>query len=35
MPVFSGTRLLSESLRGLYDKLIATQDRVADKTSHS
>jgi ATP adenylyltransferase len=35
MPVFSGTRLLSESLRGLYDKLIATQDRVAAKTSHS
>jgi ATP adenylyltransferase len=35
MPVFSGTRLLSEALRGLYDKLIATQDRVADKTSHS
>src|SRR5213596_3206359 len=35
MPVLSGTRLLSESLRGLYDKLIATQDRVADKISHS
>lgn len=32
MPVLSGTRLLSEALRGLYDKLIATQDRVADKT---
>jgi hypothetical protein len=27
--------LLSEGLRGLYDKLIATQGRVADKTSHS
>lgn len=25
MPVMSGTRLLSESLRGLYDKLIAAQ----------
>jgi ATP adenylyltransferase len=35
MPVLSGTRLLSEGLRGLYDKLIATQDRIADKTSHS
>jgi len=35
MPVLSGTRLLSESLCGLYDKLIATQDRVADKSSHS
>src|ERR1022692_1836029 len=35
MPVLSGTRLLSEGLRGLYDKLIATQGRVADKTSHS
>jgi ATP adenylyltransferase len=33
MPVLSGTRLLSEGLRGLYDKLIATQDRIADKTS--
>ena len=35
MPVLSGTRLLSEGLRGLYDKLIATQDRVADKTPHA
>jgi ATP adenylyltransferase len=35
MPVLSGTRLLSEGLRGLYDKLIATQERIADKTSHS
>jgi ATP adenylyltransferase len=35
MPILSGTRLLSEGLRGLYDKLIATQDRIADKTSHS
>lgn len=35
MPVLSGTRLLSESLRGLYDKLIATQNRVAAKTSLS
>ena len=29
MPVLSGTRMLSESLRGLYDKLIATQERIA------
>ena len=28
MPVLSGTRLLSEGLRGLYDKLISTQERV-------
>ena len=35
MPILSGTRLLSEGLRGLYDKLITTQDRVADKTSHA
>jgi ATP adenylyltransferase len=35
MPILSGTRLLSEGLRGLYDKLIATQDRVADKTPHA
>ncbi len=35
MPVLAGTRLLSEGLRGLYDKLIATQDRVAGKTSDS
>jgi ATP adenylyltransferase len=35
MPVFGGPRLLSESLHSLYDKLIATQDQVADKTSHS
>ena len=35
MPVLSGTRLLSEGLRGLYDKLIATQARVSDKASHS
>jgi ATP adenylyltransferase len=34
MPVLTGTRLLSEGLRGLYDKLIATQERIADKTSH-
>jgi ATP adenylyltransferase len=33
MPILSGTRLLSEGLRGLYDKLIATQERVASKTS--
>jgi len=35
MPVLSGTRLLSEGLRGLYDKLIATQERIADNTSSS
>src|SRR5213594_1440747 len=29
MPVLAGTRLLSESLCGLYDKLIATQGRIA------
>lgn len=29
MPILTGTRLLSEGLRGLYDKLIATQDRLA------
>lgn len=28
MPVLSGTRLLSEGLRGLYDKLIETQKRI-------
>jgi len=31
MPVLSGTRLLSESLRGLYDKLIAAQNRIASR----
>ena len=31
MPILSGTRLLSESLRGLYDKLIATQNRMERK----
>jgi ATP adenylyltransferase len=30
MPVLGGTRLLSESLRGLYDKLIETQKRLAE-----
>ena len=29
MPVLSRTRMLSDSLRGLYDKLIATQSRLA------
>jgi ATP adenylyltransferase len=28
MPVLSGTKMLSEGLRGLYDKLIATQERL-------
>jgi ATP adenylyltransferase len=31
MPVLSGTRMLSEGLRGLYDKLIATQERFASE----
>jgi ATP adenylyltransferase len=35
MPVLAQTRLLSEGLRGLYDRLIATQNRVADKTLRS
>jgi ATP adenylyltransferase len=34
MPILSGTRLLSEGLRGLYDKLIATQTRIANQTPH-
>ena len=29
MPVLSGTRMLSEGLRSLYDKLMATQERIA------
>ena len=29
MPVLSGTRLLAEGLRGLYEKLIAAQNRLA------
>ena len=28
MPVLSGTRMLSEGLRGLYDKLMAAQERI-------
>ena len=28
MPVLAGTKMLSEGLRGLYDKLIATQERI-------
>jgi hypothetical protein len=28
MPVLSGTKMLSEGLRGLYDKLMATQERL-------
>jgi ATP adenylyltransferase len=28
MPVLSGTRLLAESLRALYDRLRATQERL-------
>ena len=34
MPVLAGTRMLSEGLRGLYDKLIATQDRIG-KMEHA
>jgi ATP adenylyltransferase len=34
MPVLAGTRMLSEGLRGLYDKLIATQERIG-KTEHA
>ena len=30
MPVFSGARLLSEGLQSLYDKLVATQNRLAE-----
>jgi ATP adenylyltransferase len=29
MPVLAGTRMLSEGLQGLYEKLIATQARLA------
>lgn len=29
MPILSGTRTLSDGLRGLYDKLIAAQERLA------
>jgi ATP adenylyltransferase len=29
MPVLAGTRTLSEGLRGLYDKLVAAQERLA------
>jgi len=35
MAVLSGTRLLSEGLQGLYEKLIATQARIADKSLQS
>ena len=31
MPVFSGTRMLSESLGSLYDKLMAAQARLSEK----
>jgi ATP adenylyltransferase len=30
MPVLAGTRMLSEGLRGLYDKLMATQERIGE-----
>src|SRR6478672_3064389 len=33
MPVLAGTRMLSEGLRGLYDKLMATQDRIEKNTT--
>jgi ATP adenylyltransferase len=29
MPIIGGTRTLSDGLRGLYDKLIAAQERLA------
>ena len=36
MPVLSGTKMLSEGLRSLYDKLIATQERIEkDNTPQS
>jgi ATP adenylyltransferase len=36
MPVLSGTKMLSEGLRGLYDKLITTQERIEkNKTPQS
>lgn len=35
MPILSGVRLLSEGLEALYDKLVATQNRIFDKTSHA
>jgi ATP adenylyltransferase len=36
MPVLSGTKMLSEGLRSLYEKLIATQARIEqDKTNQS
>ncbi len=35
MPILSGVRLLSEGLQGLYDKLIAAQNRIFDKTLSS
>ena len=35
MPVLAGARLLSEGLRTLYDKLVATQSQLANQTSHS
>src|SRR5947207_4981104 len=36
MPVLAGTRMLSEGLRGLYDKLVSTQDRIGtDKIPRS
>jgi ATP adenylyltransferase len=35
MPVLSGTRLLSDSLRGLYNKLLGTQEQLTYKASLS
>jgi hypothetical protein len=31
--VLAGTRMLSEGLRGLYEKLIAAQERIGKTTS--
>jgi len=35
MPVLSGTRMLSEGLHGLYDKLIETQSKIETESSRS
>ena len=33
MPILSSTRTMSEGLRGLYDKLIAAQERLAQEST--
>jgi len=35
MPVLSGTRMLSEGLHGLYDKLIEAQTKIDVESSRS